>query len=99
MNILFFFIFLKIFIAVVFLTITAMLAAEFFPQIADWAVASTAGTSIAIMGVWFSKAMMFFASLASKFVTFIFHGLEAVGLKMGTMRDLLGGSDSAKKPS
>lgn len=85
-----FFIFLIIFkiaLVVLFALLGAMFVAEFFPILADKAIAVTSHTPVAEVGVLCAQALHFFANLAHSFINFIFNMLNAVGLNMDSLRE------------
>lgn len=70
----------KIGLTLLFLTLGAMLMAEFFPVLASKAIEATSGTILAPIGDFVSDALLFIAKYAQMFVDLVFSWLRVFGI-------------------
>lgn len=79
----------KIALTLLFFTLGAYLIAEFFPILADKAVAASSGTALAPVGDILSQALHFIARYAQMFVDIVFSWLRAFGIPIdaGAVKD------------
>lgn len=79
----------KIALGVLFLTLGAMFMADFFPILADKAVAAASGTVVAPIGEITADFLNFIAKYAQMFVDLVFGWLRAFGIDIdsGTMKE------------
>lgn len=93
----------KIAFTLAIITFGAWAIAEFFPMLADKAVAVSAGTDFAIFGDWLSQALLFVARYAGMFVDLVFDWLRVIGIDLergnlqGDLQDI--DVDAPKKSS
>lgn len=82
------FIALKLALVVFAVMLVAMFAAEFLPQMADWAVASSNGTMLAEVGQLLARGLNFMAALAQKFLGFIYAVLASIGIDVTSLKEM-----------
>lgn len=73
---------LKLAFTLAIITFGAWAVAEFFPMLADKAVAASAGTDFAIFGEWLARALLFIARYAGMFVDLVFDWLRVIGIDL-----------------
>lgn len=79
----------KIALALLFVTLGALFMAEFFPVLADKAVAAASGTALAPVGEFVAQALLFIAKYAQMFVDLVFSWLRVFGIDIdsGAVKD------------
>lgn len=70
----------KVALTVLAVTLGCMFIAEFFPVLADKAVAASNGTSLAVVGDLISQFLLFCARYAQIVVDFVFSWLQVFGI-------------------
>lgn len=92
------FIALKLALVVFAVMLVAMFAAEFLPQMADWAVAASNGTMLAEVGQLLAKGLHFLAALAQKFLGFIYNVLASFGIDVTSLKEMTENIDLEAPP-
>ena len=72
----------KIALTLLFFTLGAMFVAEFFPMLADKAMAASSGTVLAPVGEFLGHALIFMAHYAQMFVDLVFSWLRVFGINI-----------------
>lgn len=96
MQILIFFIVLKIVLTVAFIMGCTWLIAEFFPIIAHKMIEVSSGTSVDFVGEWLAKAFNAIARFAAKFFNIMVEWLQVLGIDFEKFKSTIEDADTEK---